>query len=108
MIRLRGQAWRRRAVCFLETSAAPELWTPDRAPARRVQVHLQQMCRRCPVRRECAAEAVALGAEAGMYAGVWVPEHRTGHGWAAAIEALRVIARADVGDVGRGAPGGSA
>jgi hypothetical protein len=63
------------------------------------------MCRRCPVRRECAAEAVAFGAEAGMYAGVWVPEHRTGHGWAAAIETLRVIARRDGREADRAAAG---
>ena len=50
--------WRKRAVCFLETSAAPELWTPDRRPHGLLRKELQRMCARCPVRVQCAATAV--------------------------------------------------
>ena len=53
-----GQQWRNRAVCCLETPDAPELWTPEHRPKCYVRVHLEQMCQRCPVRRECAADAV--------------------------------------------------
>lgn len=95
MIRVRGQAWRRQAVCFLETSDAPELWTPDHLPGRTVRGHLEQMCRRCPVRRQCAAEAVSSDAEGGIYAGVWVPDSHQRKSWAAAMALLRGIAGLD-------------
>jgi len=84
--------WRDRAVCHLETGAAPELWTPDRRPPRSVRVHLEAMCRRCPVRRRCAAEAVSTAAECGIYAGVWVPQLHQLDTWLAAMGELRVIA----------------
>ena len=87
-----GLQWRTRAVCYLETSDAPELWTPERRPARTVRVHLEQMCQRCPVRRQCAGEAVLTEAETGMYAGVWVPERKENNGWAAAMDQLRRVA----------------
>lgn len=86
-----GLGWRARAVCYLETPDAPELWTPERRPVRDMRVHLERMCARCPVRRECAADAVLTGAEGGMYAGVWVPNHEQG-GWAAAMDVLREVA----------------
>jgi Transcription factor WhiB len=84
--------WRRRAVCFTEMSDAPELWTPNTRPADKVRVHLERMCQRCPVRRQCAEDAVSTEAESGMYAGVWVPEHKENNGWYAAMDELRLIA----------------
>lgn len=94
-----GSHWQRRAVCVQETSDAPELWTPDRKPARAVRVHLEQMCQRCPVRRTCAANAVSAGAEAGMYAGVWVPQRSAKKSWAAAMQRLVLIAGVDAGAI---------
>jgi len=90
-----GSHWQRRAVCVQETSDAPELWTPDRKPARIVRVHLEQMCQRCPVRRTCAANAVNTGAETGMYAGVWVPQRSAEKSWVAAMQRLQLIAGID-------------
>lgn len=89
---LGGLQWRKRAVCYLETSAAPELWTPERRPPRNVRVHLEQMCQRCPVRRQCAGAAVLTQAETGLYAGVWVPERKESNGWAEALSELGRIA----------------
>ena len=83
--------WQKRAVCYLETSATPELWTPDLQPRGVVRLELERMCGRCPVLRRCAAHAVGTEAEAGFYAGVWVPE-RQYEKWSAAIEQLREIA----------------
>ena len=88
--------WQLEAVCFLETPDAPELWTADREPKRAVLVHLERMCQRCPVRRDCAAEAVANGEQAGMHAGVWVPERSSSirKAWDAAMQRLDLIAGA--------------
>lgn len=88
-----GVQWQRDAVCYRETSAAPELWTPDKRPGVAVRRELERMCHRCPVRRTCATEAVSDGAEAGMYAGVWVPELKTSTAarWHEAMAALREI-----------------
>ena len=107
-MRVSGQQWRRRAVCFLETPDAPEVWTPDRLPARNVRVHLERMCQRCPVRRQCAADAVFAEAETGMYAGVWVPERKENNGWAAAMDKLRQIAGRDPVEVELAVLGASA
>ena len=86
--------WQREAVCFLETPDAPELWKADRKPRLPVLVHLERMCQRCPVRRDCAAEAVANGDQAGMHAGVWVPERSSSSrkSWEAAMQRLELIA----------------
>lgn len=85
------QRWQDQAVCFVETGATPELWTPEHRPRRAVRVHLEGMCQRCPVRQECARNAVLMGEQAGMYAGVFVPERREPR-WSAAMAELRVIA----------------
>lgn len=87
-----GWHWKRQGVCVVETPDAPEIWTPDRKPARNVWVHLEQMCQRCPVRPTCAAEAVADQAQAGMYAGVWVPQQTEKKAWADAMQRLEHIA----------------
>lgn len=98
MITVTGSQWQRRAICFLETPDAPELWKADRKPMLAVRVHLEQMCQRCPVRRDCADEAVANEEQAGMYAGVWVPERTSANreSWAAAMARLELIAGAAV------------
>lgn len=85
--------WRKNAVCATETSDAPEAWTSDKHPAPGAWVQLEQMCHRCPVRRRCAAEALATGAETGVYAGVWVPAQTQPRKWAAAMERLERIAK---------------
>lgn len=87
-----AERWGAEAVCYRETPDAPELWTPERRPAQPVWTHLQQMCQRCPVRRRCAAEAVATEQQSGIYAGVFVPERRKSKTWAAAMKQLRGIA----------------
>ena len=46
--------------------------------------------------------------EAGMYAGVWVPEHRKKKQWAMAMDNLREIAGLDPGEVELAALGASA
>jgi len=107
VIKVRGQQWRRKAVCYLETPDAPELWTPARRPPRNVRVHLEQMCQRCPVQRQCAAHAVLTDAETGMYAGVYVPNSRE-PGWAQAMQKLRQIAGLDQVGVELAALGASA
>jgi WhiB family transcriptional regulator, redox-sensing transcriptional regulator len=91
-MKVHGQEWRRRAVCLLETPDAPEVWTPERQPARKVLVHLEQMCRSCPVQSQCAADAVLSGAESGMYAGVWVPQRKPKKSWFAAMHKLQLRA----------------
>lgn len=102
-----GSRWRERAVCLVETGGAPELWTSDRRPPAAVRTHLEQICRRCPVRRDCAAFALTTGAQCGMYAGVWVPEgtQSGGAAWAAAMGRLRTIADTPDGAGGRLAVG---
>lgn len=97
MMVIREQQWRKQAVCYLETSDAPELWTPEHRPKQDVRVHLEQMCRRCPVGRQCAGDAVASGAESGLYAGVWVPERRKKTQWALAMARLGEIAGLQAG-----------
>lgn len=90
-----GQRWRLAAACSVQTPDAPEMWTPERRPPRPVMVLLQQICAECPVRRECAADAVVGGAETWVAAGVWVPERQRAAGWAAAMDELAEIAGAD-------------
>lgn len=79
----------------MQTPDAPEMWTPERRPARPVMVRLQQICDECPVRRRCAAEAVASSAETWVAAGVFIPAQKRARGWAAAMEELERIAGAD-------------
>jgi len=95
-----GSEWQERAVCVLETPDAPELWGPDRRPPMAVWVHLESMCERCPVRRDCAADAVARLAESGVYAGVWVPKRALAKSWLAALDKLQRIAGPEIADVG--------
>lgn len=86
--------WQKRAVCYLETSDAPEMWTSDRRPHGLLRRELERMCARCPVRSRCAAEAVLADAETGTYAGVYLHQNITANAGrrAAALDELRVIA----------------
>ncbi len=86
--------WQKRAVCYLETSDAPEMWTSDRRPHGLLRRELERMCARCPVRSRCAAEAVFADAETGTYAGVYLHQNITANAGrrAAALDELRVIA----------------
>lgn len=99
--------WQQKALCFLETPDAPELWGPDRRPVMALWVHLEQMCRRCPVRAQCAGDAVARLAETGVYAGVWVPQRSLQASWQSAMDKLQRIAGeqpTDVSDQALGVP----
>ncbi|MEE3755247.1 WhiB family transcriptional regulator [Mycobacterium intracellulare] len=91
--------WRERAVCVLETPDAPELWTPDRRPVRAVLVHLEAMCNRCPVSRDCAVHAVGEDGAEGVYAGVWVPRKGRRVARATAIRRLKRIIGEPTGDI---------
>ena len=86
--------WQKRAVCYLETSDAPEMWTSDRRPHGLLRKELQRMCARCPVRARCAADAVFTDAETGTYAAVYLPQNIAANAArrAAAMDELRVIA----------------
>lgn len=86
--------WQKRAVCYLETPDAPELWTSDRRPHGLLRKELQRMCNRCPVRSRCAAEAVFSDAEAGTYAGVYLPQNNAANNQrrAMALDELRSVA----------------
>lgn len=78
-----------RGVCVL----APQLWTPIRKPRAGQLGELALLCRNCPARRSCAADAVRDAAGHGVYAGVWVPERRMDNaGWLQAMAQLRAIA----------------
>lgn len=86
--------WQKRAVCYLETSDAPEMWTSDRRPRGLERRELERMCARCPVRVRCAADAVFRDEETGTYAGVYLPQNIAANSArrAAAMDELRVIA----------------
>lgn len=88
------QQWQKRAVCYLETSDAPEMWTSDRRPRDLLRKELQRMCQRCPVRVQCATEAVLTDAETGTYAGVYLPQNITANvaRRTVALNELRAIA----------------
>ena len=97
-------SFQQRAVCFQETSAAPELWTPDLQPRGVIRDELAAMCRRCPVSRRCAAYALRTDAEAGFYAGVWIPERRFKGARKRALQELWEIAGCDYGLDAAGVP----
>lgn len=102
--------WQKRAVCYLETSDAPEMWTSDRRPHALVRKELARMCARCPVRRQCATDAVLNDEETGTYAGVYLPQNISANAGrrAVALDELREIAGMpaageDLGYLGRSA-----
>lgn len=91
-MRIVGQRWKLRGACSVQTPDVPDMWTPDHRPPQPVMVHLQQICAECPVRRQCAAEAVATGAQTVVAGGLFVPERRLTRSWAAAMGKLADIA----------------
>ncbi len=84
--------WQSRAVCRWETGTPPEVWTSNRKPRDGDMRIMRQLCSQCPVRRDCALEAVVTEAQAGVYAGVRVPARSEIASWAETMRQLRVIA----------------
>ncbi len=98
----RDTEWMTRAACRLNPN-----WTAtvnyfginnreiETVPDRRVLARLAVVCASCPVTTECADYALRRKMEGGMYAGVWVPLHRSGArghtnpGWAQARALLQ-------------------
>ena len=82
--------WMGEALCASEGNAAA--WASEHKPSRRVLSELKQICDRCPVRAQCAAWALKSRADAGCYAGVWLPKRtRCGYistAWLASRELL--------------------
>lgn len=90
--------WQKNAVCFVETSGAPEVWTPNRRPSEAMMAELQRMCVRCPERGRCAGDALDEDAQHGVYAGVFLPGSEQTAVWNAAREQLATIADRPVGE----------
>jgi WhiB family redox-sensing transcriptional regulator len=67
--------WRHKAECRTED---PELFFPvgTSGPALAQIVEAKAVCRRCPVRRECLAWALASGQDAGIWGGLTEDERR--------------------------------
>lgn len=91
--------WQRQAVCFVETSGAPEVWTPSRRPSGAMFTELKRMCDRCPVRVLCATQALVNGEQNGIYAGVYLPGADQHAAYEAACEELSEIAGVPLNDV---------
>ena len=55
---------------------------------------MARMCARCPVRRQCATDAVLNDEETGTYAGVYLPQNISANAGrrAVALDELREIA----------------
>jgi hypothetical protein len=58
-------AWRDRAACRGKDRS---LWFDASAPARAIA---ERVCARCPVRRDCAEDALALLVDCAAGSGVW-------------------------------------
>lgn len=83
--------WSNRAVC----KEAPAVMFPVRdstGSRRRGVADALMVCARCPVKRECAAEALRLHADTGIWAGVDLGDG-TGRISEAAATALRRVAK---------------
>jgi WhiB family transcriptional regulator, redox-sensing transcriptional regulator len=67
--------WRHKAECRTED---PELFFPigTSGPALAQIAEAKAVCRRCPVRRECLAWALASGQDAGIWGGLTEDERR--------------------------------
>lgn len=64
--------WRQSALCPSSGISARD-WTANRRPRATVRVRMEAVCRGCPVRGECAADALVCGMDSAMAAGVWIP-----------------------------------
>ncbi|MGB8404803.1 MAG: WhiB family transcriptional regulator, partial [Mycobacterium sp.] len=84
------KTWHEDAVCRRETPEIP-VWTSDKSPKRLVQVHIEQMCERCPVKVQCAIQALDDDEEAATWAGVHLPEKSRRDQWHAARAQLQRI-----------------
>lgn len=78
---VRADEWRERALC---AGADPELWFPaalDRGatdPAHPALAPAIAVCHRCPVERDCLADAIATGDRWGIRGGM-TPVQRARH-----------------------------
>ena len=50
------------------------------------------ICNNCPIQRQCALDALRVGATDGVWAGVYMPGLRDAEGLEAALEKLRKVA----------------
>lgn len=73
------------------------MWTSDTRPAKLVLVHIEQMCDRCPVKVQCAVQALEDDEEAAIYAGIHVPEKSRSRRWQAARQQLQRICESGAG-----------
>jgi len=107
MSRSEVKTWHEYAVCRRETPEVP-VWTSDTKPKKLVLVHIEQMCDRCPVKLQCAVQALEDEEEAAIYAGVHLPEKSRRQQWNAAREKLQRICGAGAGVVAEDLAGVSA
>ncbi|OZM72074.1 transcription factor WhiB [Amycolatopsis antarctica] len=84
--------WRANARCRVERTD-PELFFPvsERGPGARQLAAAKSVCGRCPVRRECLADAIDAGLDTGVFGGLSETERRnlTRHGLPAPVVWLR-------------------
>src|SRR5262249_36490080 len=68
-------AWRDESACLTED---PELFFPigNHIPAQVQTIEAKEVCRTCPVRRECLAWALMVGEEHGIWGGLDENERR--------------------------------
>lgn len=78
--------WTEQAIC-----EPNPVWDADTKPGSMPQ--LEAICAQCPVEAHCALHALQIEAEAGVFAGVWIPE-RPHHGkaWLSARKKLHTKA----------------
>lgn len=96
MSRSAVKTWHELAVCRRETPGVP-VWTSDKQPRKPVLVHIEQMCDRCPVKVQCAVQALEDREEAAIYAGVHIPVKSSLEQWHAARAKLERICGAGAG-----------
>lgn len=99
--------WHKDAVCRRETPEVP-VWTSDTKPKKLVSMHIEQMCERCPVKPQCATQALDDEEQAAIWAGVHLPEKSRRDDWHAARAQLQRIRDRAAGAVAEDASGVSA
>lgn len=87
--------WMSQALCRLDE---PD-WLFDRRPDHETLSRMGAICAVCPVSPACASYALANNCEAGIYAGVWLPQsgawnRHTNRAWLLARKSLIPKARA--------------
>lgn len=78
--------WRAEALC---AQVDPDLWFPERGGAVSAA---QRICRGCPVRVECLADALVNGERFGIWGGLSEPERRRLVGQGAAVSGPAAVA----------------